>query len=404
MKNHRSYWLALTLCILAACSTQPPTDQTKDQNLEGADVNQEIQQVTLGLDDKTIDEVSPAATTLPDLTVSTSLLSSSVSYATESFSSTGCTAREGNFPAGSYRTLRFSVATINQGGQDLLVGNPKTQADPNADGNPIDGSFEWAACHGHYHFRHFAKYELLPVNADGSLGTSLRAKKLGFCMIDNYQTAQSGSRQFTSCDYQGISKYWGDLYTATLSGQFFLLNEPGSALQPGTYKLRITVNPTYTPVPNEICPVPVAGTTECRMFEESDYTNNVGEITLDMTAANLGQGTGTTPPPPPTTGDPCTNCTAIPGTLSGTRANVYNPGTQGFAAPSGTLKAWLTGPSGVDFDLYLEKQSGSKWQRVAQSIGTTASETISYNAAAGTYRWRVYSYSGSGAFTLWTGN
>ena len=139
------------------------------------------------------------------------------------------------------------------------------------------------------------------------------------------------------------------------------------------------------------------------MFEEADYDNNVGEITLNITAADLGSSA--TPPPPPSSGEPCTNCTANPGTLNASRANVYVSGTQGFTSAGGALKAWLTGPNGPDFDLYLEKKGTSgSWQRAAQSSGNTANKTIAYNAAAGTYRWRVYSYSGTGAFTLWTGN
>jgi hypothetical protein len=37
---------------------------------------------------------------------------------------------------------------------------------------------------------------------------------------------------------------------------------------------------------------------------------------------------------------------------------------------------------------------------VASSLGSTATENITYTAAAATYRWRVYAYSGSGTFNL----
>jgi len=39
---------------------------------------------------------------------------------------------------------------------------------------------------------------------------------------------------------------------------------------------------------------------------------------------------------------------------------------------------------------------------VARSESATSSETISYFGSAGYYRWQVYSYSGSGNYTLWT--
>ncbi|PTA67864.1 M14 family zinc carboxypeptidase [Deinococcus arcticus] len=80
--------------------------------------------------------------------------------------------------------------------------------------------------------------------------------------------------------------------------------------------------------------------------------------------------------------------------------NSYQPGSTGFASAGGTLKGNLTGPSGTDFDLYLQQLSGSTWNTVAASEGSTSTEAITYSAASGTYRWRVYGYSGSGSYTL----
>jgi vibriolysin len=93
-------------------------------------------------------------------------------------------------------------------------------------------------------------------------------------------------------------------------------------------------------------------------------------------------------------------CTAYGATLSGTGATSYQPSTTGFTSAAGTITGAMTGPAGKDFDLYLQKLSGSTWTQVAASEGTTATENISYTAAAGTYRWRVYAYSGSGTFSL----
>ena len=88
-------------------------------------------------------------------------------------------------------------------------------------------------------------------------------------------------------------------------------------------------------------------------------------------------------------------------TLSATGANYYAPSSTGYVSSvSGTHAGTLTGPTGVDFDLYLQKKSGSTWNSAASSTGSTASESVSYSGTSGTYRWRVYSYSGSGAFTL----
>ncbi|ADV68211.1 S8 family peptidase [Deinococcus maricopensis] len=102
---------------------------------------------------------------------------------------------------------------------------------------------------------------------------------------------------------------------------------------------------------------------------------------------------GTTPP---TTGG-----TTYTGTLSGTGASSYQPSSTGFTYAGGTLTGALTGPSGTDFDLFLQKRSSTgSWTKVASSEGSTSSENVTYNAANGTYRWQVYSYSGSGSFKL----
>lgn len=96
-------------------------------------------------------------------------------------------------------------------------------------------------------------------------------------------------------------------------------------------------------------------------------------------------------------------CTSATGTLSGTGANSYQPSSTGYVSSiSGAHTATLSGPGGTDFDLYLQKLSGSTWTQVASSLGSTSTESINYNGTAGTYRWRVYSYSGSGTYTICT--
>jgi lysyl endopeptidase len=79
----------------------------------------------------------------------------------------------------------------------------------------------------------------------------------------------------------------------------------------------------------------------------------------------------------------------------------YNPSSSGYSVSvTGAHTGRLTGPSGTDFDLYLEKWNGSAWAIVARAEGTTSSEYISYVGTSGSYRWRIKSYSGSGTATL----
>ena len=107
----------------------------------------------------------------------------------------------------------------------------------------------------------------------------------------------------------------------------------------------------------------------------------------------LFTGPATTPTPP-------TSCAAQPytGSFTASRQSAYPAGE--FTAPAGAHKGCLTGPANADFDLYLERWNGSAWAWVARGIGQTSTETVTYNGSAGTYRWRVHSYSGAGAYTL----
>ncbi|MXV21851.1 S8 family peptidase, partial [Deinococcus xianganensis] len=105
----------------------------------------------------------------------------------------------------------------------------------------------------------------------------------------------------------------------------------------------------------------------------------------------LFTGTGTVTPPPAGT--------TYTGTVSSGTSS-YQPGTAGFSYAGGTLKGNLSGPSGTDFDLYLQKLSSGSWTTVARAEGSTSTEAITYTATSGTYRWRVYGYSGSGSYTL----
>jgi hypothetical protein len=93
------------------------------------------------------------------------------------------------------------------------------------------------------------------------------------------------------------------------------------------------------------------------------------------------------------------------GSLTGAGDYAYEPaGTYFQTTTRGAIEAFLSGPSGADFDLYLYKYSNGSWRKVASSTSSSAEEEISYNGAAGYYLWYVYDYSGSGAYTLCTEN
>jgi Zn-dependent metalloprotease len=102
-----------------------------------------------------------------------------------------------------------------------------------------------------------------------------------------------------------------------------------------------------------------------------------------------------------TYGGSAPTCTSVSSSLSGTGAQYLS--AQYTSSVSGAHTGKLTGPaSGADFDLYLQKLSGTTWTQVAAGESATANENVTYNGTSGTYRWRVYAYSGSGSFTLCT--
>ncbi|WP_373079090.1 S8 family serine peptidase [Zhongshania sp.] len=101
---------------------------------------------------------------------------------------------------------------------------------------------------------------------------------------------------------------------------------------------------------------------------------------------------------------PCPECEQTSGTLA-SGAQAYTPNSSGFSSNGGEFRGFLQGPSGTDFDLYLEKLGGffvQSWSVVASGETSRSDETINYSGNSGTYRWRVKSYSGAGEYILYT--
>lgn len=230
----------------------------------------------------------------PDLVVNTATTASSWNVRVEDFVQGQCSVEEGNIPTGTHRSLRFSVLIENRGDADLYVGDPLAHMDPNGDGNfsDQDGLFEFASCHAHFHFRNYATYELIRINPDGTpAGTPVQSRKRGFCMLDTTPSKSDQSppkgRYYMNCGNltihgnQGISTGFGDEYVKSLPGQLFLLSDPNEPVAPGLYIIRITANPPFARRAGEVCPV-VDPAGLCHMFKESSYTNNVGEIRIEI--------------------------------------------------------------------------------------------------------------------------
>lgn len=204
-----------------------------------------------------------------------------------------CSAEEGNVTPGVRRIVRFTVMTPNIGSADVYIG------DPNVHVAADDGLFEFATCHNHYHFRHYATYELIGAN-----GFVWKAAKRGFCMLDTdpnpaYFGQAPGPGKYRSCGgigipgNQGITAGWADTYRFTLAGQYFVLDggDGQPVVPPGNYRIRITVNPPFVAKKGEACPH-VDSNGQCHQLPESDYTNNVVEVPVYIPAHVGREGAG----------------------------------------------------------------------------------------------------------------
>jgi hypothetical protein len=222
---------------------------------------------------------------LPDLIVRSDVLRDHWVVRVENLPAEFCSVEEGGITPGTRKLIRFTVTTPNIGTADVFVGDPNDHVAAN------DGLFEFASCHHHYHFRHYALYQLIDPNT----GFVWKAAKRGFCMLDTDPNPQwlggptPGPSQYRNCGEidipgnQGITAGWADTYNLHLGGQFFVLDggDGQPVVPPGNYILRITVNPPFVAKRNEPCPF-VDTNGFCHQLPESNYDNNVGQVTINI--------------------------------------------------------------------------------------------------------------------------
>ena len=190
-----------------------------------------------------------AACPLPDLTVSADAAQASLLINQEFFPADSCAIDEGCVDAaGTRRLLRFSTMTPNVGDADLILGDPSTTP-----------GFEFAACHGHFHFEGYARYEL--VDAIGAIVAV--GHKQAFCLLDSVPVGLPGAptEGRFHCGFQGLTRGWADIYDSSLDCQWVDITDVPN----GAYLLRISINPDA-------------------VIEESNYDNNTVEVPVTIGA------------------------------------------------------------------------------------------------------------------------
>jgi hypothetical protein len=199
------------------------------------------------------DAAPPDATTamLPDLILDEAAITPSIRQETEFFAADACelsVEEQCVLAAGNRKLLKFETTTANVGTSDMVAGTPSAS-------NPL---FLFSPCHGHYHFRDYANYELV----DQSGAVVAAGHKQAFCLmdLDVYDPAIANPGPNYSCSYQGLTRGWKDIYSASLPCQLIDITD----VPPGDYRLRIEVNPEH-------------------IIPELDYSNNRYEraVTID---------------------------------------------------------------------------------------------------------------------------
>lgn len=151
------------------------------------------------------------------------------------------------------RLVQFSMRTRNQGGSDLLMGDPGCPNCTLFPGAPCTNPlFVCGTAHAHAHFSSFARTEIVN-SADQVVAVG---RKYGFCLLDH----DCATPQY-SCSFQGITAGCNDLYAKGLPCQYVDITD--TPLPDGVYRLRLTLDPE-----NELA--------------ESDDSNNTVEVPFTL--------------------------------------------------------------------------------------------------------------------------
>lgn len=188
----------------------------------------------------------------PDLTINEAALINSLNMSTYNITNGSCYFEEGCLLGyGTRNVLRFATRIDNIGNLDYYIGDPGD--------NPQ--MFDTQNCHGHAHFAGYADYLLFDSN-----GTKIPVgHKNGYCVID---VGCFGGQATYGCSNMGISAQCYDVYgSGTTCNWIDLTDVPA-----GTYTLVVRTNWGNAP--------------DALGRHETDYSNNQGQVCINLTWSN----------------------------------------------------------------------------------------------------------------------
>jgi hypothetical protein len=202
-----------------------------------------------------------SAAAQPNLVLDTGMLASTTSFDLQSFAQNACELQPIDLCVGGpgpRALLRFSVFAVNEGTEDLVLGMPPGNVYP-----PNHGEFVYSACHNHYHFNTFARYEL---RQRGTTTVIAPGQKRSFCVEDTRAATSTAPAKYccrAACgNLQGVQVGWGDLYPSTLACQWIDI----TGIAPGDYDLCVFLN-------------------TAQLIVETNYNDDSGCVPVTISAA-----------------------------------------------------------------------------------------------------------------------
>ncbi|WP_437601217.1 lysyl oxidase family protein [Sorangium sp. So ce590] len=185
---------------------------------------------------------------VPDLRPDRERIVDTVQFAYQTFPADACEIMEGCIGGPGRRHLLHFEGRIENAGPGHLDPGPEFDS-------PL---FEYAQCHGHFHFREFTDYRLL--DADGEVVS--QGHKQAFCLTDmepldfeSPATPGLPTSGGTGCNF--LSAGWADIYSVGTPCQWIDVTD----VPEGNYILRVAVNPTGAvaeqSIENNVVEVPV---------------------------------------------------------------------------------------------------------------------------------------------------